>query len=282
MKKLCVALLAIMLAGCSSKLAYNNLDWLVYWYMDDYVELTDHQEKVFDRHLQRWINWHRNEELNHYIAQLQTIRTDITEDRLTPQVINDHLEKATAHWIRLREEIAPELAQLATTLNDEQVIRLFAALEEDNKEEEEEYRERMQEPEEERLEQRIDDMTDNLEDRIGELSDQQKRIIKRYAPQYASTFGDWITYRRNIQNAGRKLFILRDSNPAFTDELVTVMSNPDNYRSPDYQLKRQQNRELYTKMIAEIASTFTAAQKRHLITELDEMVADLEDLLDHA
>ncbi len=281
MKKLCVVLMVVVLAGCSSKLAYNNLDWLVYWYLDDYVELTEHQEKVFDRHLQRWIDWHREEELNHYIAQLASIRTDITEDRFTQQVINAHLDQATQHWVRLREQIAPELAQLATTLTDEQVIRLFAALEEDNKEEEEEYRERMEESEAERLERRIEDMTDNLEDRIGDLSDEQKRIIAQYAPQYAATFGDWITYRRNIQSAARKLFVLRNSNPAFTDELVTVLSNPDHYRSQDYQLKRQQNRTLYTTMIAKIASTFTASQKRHLIQEIDEMMADLEDLLDH-
>jgi len=61
MKKLWLVLGFLVLTGCSSKLAYNNLDWLIYWYMDDYVELNDSQEAIFDIKLEGWIDWHREE-----------------------------------------------------------------------------------------------------------------------------------------------------------------------------------------------------------------------------
>ena len=38
-------LLLVSVTGCSSKFAYNNLDWLVYWYVDDYIEFSDQQEE---------------------------------------------------------------------------------------------------------------------------------------------------------------------------------------------------------------------------------------------
>ena len=48
MRVLVVFISVMFLASCSSKLAYNNLDWWVYWYMDDYIELKDEQEEKFD------------------------------------------------------------------------------------------------------------------------------------------------------------------------------------------------------------------------------------------
>ena len=50
MRSLLVVVFIIFLTSCSSKLAYNNLDWWVYWYMDDYIELKDEQEEKFDAH----------------------------------------------------------------------------------------------------------------------------------------------------------------------------------------------------------------------------------------
>ena len=40
--------LSILLTGCSSKFAYNNIDWLMYWYIDDYVELDKSQKSLLD------------------------------------------------------------------------------------------------------------------------------------------------------------------------------------------------------------------------------------------
>ena len=55
MRNLGILLIGLLaLTGCSSKFAYNNFDWLVYWYVDDYVELTNEQEDLFDVKIDRW------------------------------------------------------------------------------------------------------------------------------------------------------------------------------------------------------------------------------------
>lgn len=280
MKKSVIFALLVLLGGCSSKLAYNNLDWLIYWYMDDYIELTDKQENVFDHHLESWIDWHRDTELTRYIAQLKSLKSDIANDQLTEQVINKHLEQATSHWIRVREKLSPEIASMATTLTDEQVVRFFAALEKDNKEEEEEYLEDSDKSAQEKAEERLEDITEDMEDRIGSLTDQQEKIIARYAPRFASTYQDWIAYQRAIQDAARKVFITRDTNPDFTQDLMRIMNNPDVYRSESYMQKREQNRQLYASMAAELSQTLTSDQKRKLLNKIQDIIDDLNDLVD--
>ena len=280
MKKSVIFALLVLLGGCSSKLAYNNLDWLIYWYMDDYIELTDKQENVFDHHLESWIDWHRDTELTRYIAQLKSLKSDIANDQLTEQVINKHLEQATSHWIRVREKLSPEIASMATTLTDEQVVRFFAALEKDNKEEEEEYLEDSDKSAQEKAEDRLEDITEDMEDRIGSLTDQQEKIIAHYAPRFASTYQDWIAYQRAIQDAARKVFITRDTNPDFTQDLMRIMNNPDVYRSESYMQKREQNRQLYASMAAELSQTLTSDQKRKLLNKIQDIIDDLNDLVD--
>lgn len=280
MKKSIIIALLVMLGGCSSKLAYNNLDWLIYWYMDDYVELTDKQENIFDHHLESWIDWHRDTELTRYISQLKTLKSEIANDQLSERNINKHLEQATTHWVRVREKLSPEIANMAKTLSDEQVIRLFAALEKDNKEEEEEYLEERGESEEERAEKRVEDITEDMEERIGSLTEQQEAIVAEYAPQFASTYEDWIAYQRTIQDAARALFVTRASNPDFTRDLMKVMNNPDDYRSESYLQKREQNRALYASMASELAQTLTSDQKRKLLKKIQDIIDDLNDLVD--
>ena len=57
MKKLTLLLWIVLLSGCSTKFAYNNIDWLVNWYIDDYVVLDTQQEKQFDAILDKWTAW---------------------------------------------------------------------------------------------------------------------------------------------------------------------------------------------------------------------------------
>ena len=44
-----VVLGTICMSACSIRIMYNYLDWIIPFYIDDYVTLTDHQEKLFDR-----------------------------------------------------------------------------------------------------------------------------------------------------------------------------------------------------------------------------------------
>jgi len=72
-KKIIVIGLVLLLSGCSTKFVYKNLDWLVYWYVDDFVELSDEQERMVDVKLATWLEWHKNTEIPKYVAHLNEL-----------------------------------------------------------------------------------------------------------------------------------------------------------------------------------------------------------------
>jgi ferritin len=280
MRVLVVFISVMFLASCSSKLAYNNLDWWVYWYMDDYIELKDAQEEKFDDYLQNWLRWHKTSELKRYQAQLSDIRRQIKEGRLDSNTVLEHLANARTHWERVRDEVSPELAEIAKTLDDEQVVTLFAALEKDNKEEEEERKASLEKSEEERLEDRIERIEETISERIGKLSGEQKQIVNSYATQFIPTGGEWLTYRRNIQNAARKLFVTRKFNDNFEAELVDLMQNPDRYKSDIYKQSSAHNMTVSATLISELFSTLTDKQRKTLIENIDDLIDTVENFRD--
>ena len=280
MRSLLVVVFIIFLTSCSSKLAYNNLDWWVYWYMDDYIELKDEQEEKFDAHLQNWLSWHKKSELTRYKAQLEDIKKQIQNATLNSSIVYNNLELARSHWERVRDEVSPELAAIAKTLDDEQVVTLFAALEKDNKEEEEERQEALEKSEAERLKDRIERIQETISERIGDLSKEQKQIVSTYAQQFISTGDAWIKYRRNIQNAARKLFVSRKQNERFEQELVSLMQNPDNYKSDVYKQSSAHNMTVTATLLAEIFSTLSEKQRQTLIENVDELIETVDNFMD--
>ena len=280
MRSLLVVVFIIFLTSCSSKLAYNNLDWWVYWYMDDYIELKDEQEEKFDAHLQNWLSWHKKSELTRYKAQLEDIKKQIQNDTLNSSIVYNNLELARSHWERVRDEVSPELAAIAKTLDDEQVVTLFAALEKDNKEEEEERQEALEKSEAERLKDRIERIQETISERIGDLSKEQKQIVSTYAQQFISTGDAWIKYRRNIQNAARKLFVSRKQNERFEQELVALMQNPDNYKSDVYKQSSAHNMTVTATLLAEIFSTLSEKQRQTLVENVDELIETVDNFMD--
>ena len=277
MRALLVLFSVLFLASCSSKLAYNNLDWWVYWYMDDYIELRDEQEEKFDDYLKNWLSWHKTSELKRYQAQLTEVKDQIKKGSLDSNSVYEHLVNARTHWERVRDEVSPELAEIAKTLDDEQVVTLFAALEKDNKEEEEERQDALDKSEEQRLEERIERIEETVKERIGKLTREQKQIVSTYATQFIPTGDEWLTYRRNIQNAARKLFVTRKFNDNFETELVTLMQNPDSYRSEIYKQSSAHNMTVTATLISEVFSTLTDKQRETLIKNIDELIDTVEN-----
>ncbi len=269
--------LTFLLSACSSKLAYNNLDWWVYWYLDDYIELNNQQEEQFDSYLQNWLRWHKASELERYRSQLEEVRSQLINDQLDYQTIYKHLNQGKAHWERVRDEISPELAVLAKELSDDQVVSLFAALEKDNKEEEEERLEALAKPEAKRLAERKARIEESIEERIGKLSPAQQQIIATYAEQFVSTSQQWLTYRRDIQNAARRLFIGRTTNINFANELTDLMQHPERYKSETYIQASHHNTKLTATMLAEILTTLSEKQKNTLIDNIDEIIEMVEN-----
>ncbi|NVK58200.1 MAG: hypothetical protein HWE26_21615 [Alteromonadaceae bacterium] len=279
MKKGLLIAIIIFLAGCSTKFTYNNADWLIHWYIDDYVSLSDEQEDYFDDHFAEWQQWHRSEELGKYITHLRALKTDVSREELSAQRIEKHMQDSRLHWERVRDRISPSLAQLALELTDEQVDSLFEEMHDNNEEIRESLEEYAEKSAEEQANDRLDDLEDSVSEYIGRLSNEQKRIIKSFAPQFNSTRALWLKYRTEMQQGARELMDTRKQNPQFKDQLVALITRPEDFRSETYQTLRVENTRTYAKMAEQLFYTLDKKQKRKLIGKIDDMIEDLEYLM---
>ena len=61
----CIVLaFAILLAACSSlRLAYNNADTLLYWWLDAYVDFDSAQKSEVKNDIDAFFRWHRKTQL---------------------------------------------------------------------------------------------------------------------------------------------------------------------------------------------------------------------------
>ncbi|MGQ8363868.1 DUF6279 family lipoprotein [Glaciecola sp. 1036] len=271
-------LLVLSLAGCSTKFTYNNIDWLIYWYIDDYIEFTDEQEKAFDVKLSEWLTWHRQTEFPLYLAHIDELIKDIEQNALSIERMEHHTEKAREHWQRLRARVAPDLVDMSFMLSDEQVVYLFAALEKDLQEEAEEYQKRLEKSADKRKKEWISRNEDSLEDWFGSLTSEQESFIKNSYQNFSPTRQFWIDYKTDYQSALRKAFASRDHNPEFKTELEYLLTNPEVYRSDAFIMASEQNTKRSHEYLLTLLTLSTEKQRKELIEQINDYREDIVDL----
>ncbi|WP_229256725.1 DUF6279 family lipoprotein [Duganella lactea] len=125
-----VMLLLAVLAGCSSlKLAYNNGDTLLYWWLDGYVDLNSEQKGWVKDDIDRLFQWHRKSQLQDYIQLLQTAQRQLSSGPTQADLQNDY-DDIKRRTEALLLQATPQLAELARSLQPEQIATLerkFAA-----------------------------------------------------------------------------------------------------------------------------------------------------------
>ena len=136
------AMLLCLLAACSSTtFVYNRLDSILPWYLDDYVDLNNTQDRQLDEMLAPFLAWHRQQELPRYVALLEQVEADLDGPVSAAEVAGIYAGIEDA-WLRLQDKSLDWLLALGASLSDEQVQEFLEELNERQEEYEEEYLER--------------------------------------------------------------------------------------------------------------------------------------------
>jgi hypothetical protein len=133
MKKALILLTAaVTLAACGPRWYYPNLDWLIPWYVDDYISLDSRQSTELGRRLVSLLDWHCRTQLPDYAGFLREMRRDAAEGRIDIQRFSDYNERIRGYWDILIARIGPEVVTLMASASDEQIRELFDNLEREN------------------------------------------------------------------------------------------------------------------------------------------------------
>jgi hypothetical protein len=254
------------------------MSWLVYWYLDDYVELNGQQEDQFDEVLSKWIDWHRSSELPKYQAHLEEVISDIKTKQINEARIAYHREKGREHWKRARSYVAPDIVTIGKTLNKKQVAYLLTQLEKENVEEEEENTEHRGLTPTQQNKKWIKRNQKGTKKWIGKLNDEQKSHITQFRDRFEKTGYYWLNYKRAYQQALRELFLTPDRSNIFEEKLLVLILYPESYRSEAYNLTSKANSKASAEYLIGILELADKKQLNKLIEEIDEFKQDIISL----
>ena len=94
-----------ILASCTMKSLYLQLDWIIPQFIDEYIPLNDKQAQMLRLSLQKTLEWHRTTQLPAYIHWLRTFRENVRTGLSRADVIQ-HSEQLEQFWKTLLNYIS--------------------------------------------------------------------------------------------------------------------------------------------------------------------------------
>jgi len=276
-KLLLVSSFLIVMAGCGPRYIYPHLNWLVPWYVSDYISLDATQKNMLQKRLLKQLDWHCRTQLPTYAETLRAIGREIVNpdqavDFSKIQSYNLELMKL---WRELMKQIGSDITDILITASNKQIDELFDNLAKQNREFRKEY---VDLPPVKLDENRQKRMHKRLKYWISDPTTEQKKAITTWSKQMVPLSEDWLQNREMIQTDARRLLARRSSNPEFRATLIKLMVNPEQMRTPAYQTKIETNIELTIKLIIQLNRLLTTAQRSYLLKRIDSLAADFDKL----
>ena len=278
MKKLIFSLcLLFLLTGCGPRLVYPHLDWLIPFYVDDYISLNREQSSLLEKRLLQVLDWHCRTQLPAYAQSLRELAKDLDNPRLpiSYQKFEYYSDQFTAHWRELTKNIGPEMADILATASDEQIAELFRNIERRIDEYKSEYVDISPEKLEEKRKAR---MAKDLKHWISRPNTEQKQMISDWSDQILPIAADGLRFREAALTEFQTLFTGRRQNPHFKATFVSLLDNLDQLRAPEYQQKIDYNTELTFKFLMRIERSLSTTQRTHLLQKISSLAADFDKL----
>lgn len=269
----CIAV--AVLAGCGLRFTYGQLDWLIPWYLRDYVTLQPAQRSELDRRLAGLLDWHCRAHLPDYARLLRDLGLAVQAGPVSAATLDAFVRRGEELWDELMRTLTPEAAALFASLDDVQRAELAAAFERRNAETREEFLEGSAAALRER---RIERMEKRLRRWFGPLDEPQRARIAQWNDALAPTGEDWLAQRIAWQQSLLGALDARSAPAAFERELEGLLRTPEQRWPADYRARVAHNRTQTLALLADLANGASARQRAHLLEELAGMAADFERL----
>ena len=271
---LAVLVISVSTSGCTTKLAYDFLDWGLYWELKDYVKFTRDQRLLVKDEISQLIDWHRSEELPQYADQLEKLSKEL-KSGITVEQLEESYNNLRDSWQRIVIKTLPATVDIISNLNDEQVNDFFEMLIEkegdDAKKIEKGTNART-------LKKREAYVSKKIVGVIGKLNEDQKSLIAQWAlsmkPTQELSLAQAIQWRTRMQT----VLAERHNEQQMEDNLMVLFANPEQLRSASYRRVIEKNKRLIMQLLFDLNRTLTNQQRSKLIKKLQSYINDFRDL----
>jgi hypothetical protein len=268
------------LSGCSTlKVAYNNSDDVVYWWLDSYADLQDGQKQFTRDALADLLRWHRQQQLPDYVALLKRIQTMAPND-ITPAQVCAVTEDMKTSVVTLLRYVEPANTKLATQLKPEQLRSIRQRFDKTNKTWKEDW---LDPSAEDRLQYRNKQAAKRLEDFYGRLDKPQREALNLWLSK--SKFDPALSYtereRRQADSMQTFQRMAQEGSPTPQAQNMLRGLTERTFNSPNERY-RAYSRELWDQNcegFAKFHNSTTAAQRQRMVEALRSYENDFKSLM---
>ena len=266
--------LSLLISACSrAGLAYRNLDWLVPWRLNDYLNLDSQQQAWLKPRLQTHLQWHCSAELPRYIDWLQTTESILAQPQPDSAQLLEQFAQFDAALNRIGVEVTPTAIELLQGLSEQQVRELYAAMDEDNLEDRQDF---LDPPLAIQISERQTRMQERLRPWLGRLNSAQTEHIATWANSLGEQNRLWLENRQLWQAELRKVVAERDS-ADFAERLTPLLQQRERFYSDEYRASYGRSRQALATLFSQLLSSSDEAQRERLSHRLRDLRRDLAE-----
>lgn len=266
--------LSLLVTACSRLgLAYRNLDWLVPWRLNDYLNLNSQQQAWLKPRLQTHLQWHCSAELPRYIDWLHTTESLLNQPQPDSSQLLEQFAQFDAALKRISVEITSTAIELLQGLNEQQVSDFYAALDEDNLEDRQDF---LEPPLATQISERQTRMQERLRPWLGRLNSAQTEHIAAWANGLGEQNRLWLENRQRWQAQLRTLLAERGS-AYFAPELTQLLQHRERFSSDAYRTSYARSRQALATLLSQLLSSADETQRERLRHRLRDLRRDLAE-----
>ncbi len=267
-------LFSTLLACSRTRIAYNYSDWIISWYLDDFISFTDKQDDWLEQQLSALMIWHRRDQLPRYIQAVEQLQNDLAGP-ITEEIMANHFETIQRFWQDIMLQAQPEIVHLLLWLDSEQIRDLFKNIAEQQAELEEKY---LNVPSGKRRQRRIRQTEKILRRFIGKLATGQRIEVEKWADSLIPSQRLWLENRQQWQD--RLHTLLNEDAPESykREQLYQLFVEPELLWSTEYRNSFEKNKCRTFLLLVAVHEQLTEKQKRHLQKRLERLKEDFMHL----
>ncbi|MBD8090484.1 hypothetical protein IFT48_10850 [Pseudomonas fluorescens] len=275
--KLLVVLLtlSLVLAGCNRVgLAYRNLDVIIPWTLNDYLDMNAGQKSWFNDTLKEHLAWHCTTQLPGYLDWLDRLQQMVDNNQVTDAALQARTVEAKQAIAEVAREITPSAIQLLQGLDDQQVKDMGDALAKDLRKRQDEY---LKPPLAQQIKERAERMSKRLDAWIGPLSASQQNRVTAWSITLGEQNQEWIGNRAHWQ--AQLIDALQQRHSAdFPQKIQQLLVDRESLWTPEYRTAYAQTEAAARSLIVDLMAESTQQQRLKLTQKINGVRSDFKAL----
>ncbi|VVM92485.1 hypothetical protein PS664_02870 [Pseudomonas fluorescens] len=275
--KLLVVLLtlSLALAGCNRVgLAYRNLDVIIPWTLNDYLDMNAGQKSWFNDKLKEHLAWHCTTQLPGYLDWLDRLQQMVDDNQVSDAALKTRTAEAEQAIAEIAREITPSAIELLQGLDDQQVKEMNDALAKDLRKRQDDY---LKPPLAQQIKDRAERMNKRLDTWMGPLSTSQQNRVTAWSIALGEQNQEWIGNRAHWQAQFIDAVQQRHSTD-FPKKMQQLLVDRESLWTPQYRAAYAQTEAAARSLIVDVMAESTPQQRLKLMQKIDGVRSDFKAL----